>query len=78
LLPFDASNQIDMIITYANDAVEKKIITRAGPYFRWGEERWLGQPVMRQWFREHPEAVEALKLQLYHSESIDAGQSIPQ
>lgn len=65
ILPFDAQNQIDMIITYTNDGIEKKTIGRAGPYYTWAEQRWLGKAAMQQWFRENPEATEILKQQLY-------------
>lgn len=64
-LPFDAKNQIDMIVAYLNDGIEKKIIVRNGPYYAWSEERWLGKAAMQQWFGANPEATEILKQQLY-------------
>lgn len=68
MLPFDAQNQIDMLIAYTNDALEKKIITRNGPYYAWMENRWLGKANMQQWFKDNPEAVDILKQNLYSVE----------
>lgn len=63
-IPFKFKGQIDMIQSYIDEAMEKKIIKTKGPYYYWGDEKTLGKGALRKMFMESPEAFEKLKEQL--------------
>ena len=63
-IPFRFNSQIDMISSYVNEAVERGFIRNAGPYYYWGEIRWLGKGNVVQHFSENEGDLAALKASL--------------
>lgn len=63
-IPVKFMTQIDMMQSYLDEATEKKIVYSKGPYYYWGEAKFLGKNAMRQHFMEKPEDFEKLKEQL--------------
>lgn len=61
MLPFMFTSQIDWTVSYLNEAVEKGLITRKGPYYYWKEFKTQGMPNLRNWFMENPTEFEELK-----------------
>ncbi len=60
-IPFHFKGQIDMVQSYIDEALEKKIIIARTPYYIWGELKKLGKAAIRQHFIDTPEDFELLK-----------------
>lgn len=67
LLPFNYRGQIDMLMSYMDEAIESEIIGRSGAWYTYSDKKWLGKAAMREWFSGTPGAAEALKARLYAS-----------
>lgn len=63
-MPFLAVGGIDLLTAYINDGIEKKFITRKGPYYSYGDKNVLGVTNLRDFFTENPNELETLKVQL--------------
>ena len=63
-IPFHFKGQIDMIQSYIDEALEKKIIINRSPYYKWGEISKLGKAALRQYLVDNPEEFERLKAEL--------------
>jgi len=63
-IPFKFQGQIDMVQSYIDEALEKKIITSKPPMYYWGEMKWMGKEKTRNHFIENEEDFETLKAQL--------------
>lgn len=63
-IPFLAEGQIDMLTAYLNDAINKLIIPKKGPYFYYDKQTFQGMQNLRNYFRDNPVEEENLRLQL--------------
>lgn len=61
VIPVMFSSQIDLVSSYIEDALARRIITTAGPYYSYGENKWLGKAALRQALTDMPELLEKLK-----------------
>ncbi len=61
-LPFLFGDQVDMVGSYIDEAIERGIITVGGPYYTYGETKWLGKGALRMHFTETEADFIALKL----------------
>lgn len=61
VLPYTFNSQIDLLMAYIEEAIERQAITQRGPYYAWREMKWLGKNAMRDFFRENPESLELLR-----------------
>lgn len=61
VLPYTFNSQVDILLAYLEEAIEKQTITRAGPYFKWRDMSWLGKNAMRDYFRSNPDSLELLR-----------------
>lgn len=59
-LPFLAAGAFDIMSAQMQDAIEKKIIVKSGPYYKWAGQNHLGMPALRQFFVDNPEELEML------------------
>lgn len=64
-IPFTYVGQIDFLMSYIDEGIEKDVITRGGPWFQFKDQKWLGRPAMREWFLNNPEMIEELKVAVY-------------
>lgn len=64
LIPFKFKGQIDMIQSYIDEALERKIIIARAPYYTWESIKKMGKGAIRQHFMDNPEDFEKLKEQL--------------
>ena len=64
LIPFKFRGQIDMVQSYIDEALEKKVITSRPPMYYWKALKWMGKEKTRNHFIENEEDFEALKAQL--------------
>lgn len=71
-LPFLFSSQIDMLTADLEEAVEKKIIDRKGPYYKFNMQNLLGMPNLRNYFLSNPEAMTLLRDCLEASNGVSA------
>lgn len=65
-LPILFHGQLDLLTSYLDSAIERKKITRRGPYYYWGNEPqgYLGMQNLRQRFLDDEQAFEQLKQEL--------------
>lgn len=63
-IPFLAAGQIDLLTAYINDGVKKGFIAKAGPYFKYANQSFLGITNLRNFFRDNPGEEETLRVQL--------------
>lgn len=68
-IPFHFKGQIDMVQSYIDEALERKIIIARVPYYKWGEVSKLGKAAMRQHLIDNPEEFERLKAELADGET---------
>jgi recombination protein RecA len=61
VLPYTFNSQVDILLAYLEEAVERQTIILKGPYYNWGEKKWLGKNAMRDYFRSNPEDLEKLR-----------------
>lgn len=62
VLPVLFDGQIDMLTAYIEDALTKKVIVRAGPYYKWDGRTLMGRDNLRTFFVENPEKIQELQL----------------
>ena len=62
-IPFRFRGQIDMIQAYIDEAIQRGIIQEALPWYRWGEQKFMGKNNLRQHFLEETGALDTLKQQ---------------
>lgn len=63
-VPFLAAGQIDLLTAYINDGIARGLVTRAGPYYKYGDKNHMGIQNLRNFFRDNPQEEETLKVQL--------------
>ena len=68
-IPFHFKGQIDMVQSFIDEALERKIIIARLPYYAWGEVKKLGKAAMRQHLIDNPEEFERLKAELADGET---------
>jgi len=68
-IPFHFKGQIDMVQSFIDEALERKIIIARLPYYVYGEVKKLGKAAMRQHLIENPEEFERLKNELTNGDS---------
>lgn len=61
VIPVMFSSQIDLVSSYIEDALAKKIVLTAGPYYSFAEHKWLGKAAFRQALMDMPELLDKLK-----------------
>lgn len=64
VLPFLSAGQIDLLTSFLEEAVTLHLITKAGPYYTFGNVRALGMPNLRKHFAEHEDDLGILKAAL--------------
>jgi hypothetical protein len=56
---------IDLLASYVDEAIEKKVIQSiGGPWYGWGEQKFMGKPKLRDFFKDNPEQFALLKEKL--------------
>ena len=60
MVPVRFSSQIDLLSSYIDEAIERKVILAAGPYYDWDGKRYLGKANLRELFAD-PALLAALK-----------------
>ena len=63
-VPFRVEGGIDVTESYIRDGIEAKLITQAGPWYSFKEEKAMGLNGVRKLFSENPELFEVLKSEL--------------
>lgn len=64
-IPVRFHGAIDLLASYVDEAVEKHLIASlGGPWYMWGEEKFMGKPKLRQLFIDNPEQYAILKEKL--------------
>ena len=64
LIPFRFKGQIDMIQSYIDEALEKKIIVSRVPFYEYDTKKFMGKAKLRQHFMDDEESFNLLKEQL--------------
>lgn len=61
-IPVRFHGAIDLLASYVDEALARGIIkSMGGPWYGWGEEKFMGKPKLRDYFLANPEQFEALK-----------------
>jgi len=61
IVPFRVEGGIDVVESYIREALEQKIISRAGAWYTYGDIKAMGLNGIKQQFLDKPELFEALK-----------------
>lgn len=64
ILPFNYRGQIDVLMSYMDEAINLNIIQQSGPWYQFAEQKWLGKSAMREAFSGSPNMTEKLKTDL--------------
>lgn len=64
LIPFKFKGQIDMIQSYIDEAMERKLIIAKPPFYEWDGNKYMGKARLRQHFMDEAESFAKLKEQL--------------
>ena len=60
-VPFRVDGGIDILESYIREAIQKKIIIQAGPWYTYKEQKYMGQNSLKQLFLEDEALAEELK-----------------
>ncbi len=63
-VPFRVEGGIDVTESYIRDGIEAKLITQAGPWYTYKDQKAMGLNGVRKLFSENPELFEVLKSEL--------------
>jgi len=61
IVPFRVEGGIDVVESYIREALDRKLITRAGAWYTYGDVKAMGLNGIKQQFLDNPELFEALK-----------------
>ncbi len=61
IIPVRFTSQIDLLSSYIDEAIERRIIATAGPYYKWGEFSWLGKTAVRAAMMERQDLYDSLR-----------------